>query len=248
MAVWIYAYAKNGRAGDTSDQQYIDLLNAIPLDATVILDSIRRESPPGASARQYYNGTENRNKLELWLQSLSTEDYHAYLDSIKLPHIEKAALIDRFITDAEQRDQEDDKHFHAAYTLAQSQPASAKWTSAGNGVFINRLHYFTQNYDGLRVSLRNDLVWITGPFAIFSKFFIFLQHVPPAIRDYYHSYFKEIAQAFNSDFILYAHEWSGMDDEDNEAFDLAELRASSDWENNTSDSLATMDKFYYEKL
>lgn len=170
------------------------------------------------------------------------------MDSIKCPHIEKEALTDFFIADAERLDREEDERFNAAYSTIKSGSVESKWELSGENSFVNRLHYFRDIYDGLSVSLINDLVRITGPFDIFSKYFVFLQYIPIEIREYYHNYFKKVLAAFKSEFILYAHEWSGMDDEDNKAFDFAELKESSSWEINSSDSLDTMDKFYYESL
>ncbi len=89
---------------------------------------------------------------------------------------------------------------------------------------------------------------ISGPFDVFSKYFSFLQDISTEQRAYYHSYFKEVLKAFESDFILYAHEWSGMDDEDNQAFDYDELKESANREQNSSPTLETMDRFYFELL
>ncbi|WP_118976784.1 hypothetical protein [Taibaiella koreensis] len=247
MAVWIYAYGANGLLSENNNdnQKYIDVLNTVPLDEVTFLDSIRPRTPPGEHTRKHYE--EHREQLDRWLESLTAADYNAYLDSIKYPRIEKAKLVDYFIADAIRREQEDLDRFNAAYALSRDGRAKSTWEPEGERHFINRVHEFG-NRDGLRLNLINDLVRITGSSDIFSHFGTFLHDISPATKEFYHDYFKRVLRAFKSDFILYTHEWTGLDDEDNEAFDLAELKESSNWEVTSSDTIHTMKDFYYEGL
>jgi hypothetical protein len=176
------------------------------------------------------------------------EAYRNYLHSIKLPYIAVDKIIDHFIEAGEKREQDNLEKYNRVYTGLKEGSLQATWKLSSPGFFVNQLSYFDENWDGIKISFINDLVRISGPFLVFSNYSSFLTDLSPRHRDYYHNYFKSILKAFGSDFILYAHEWSGMDDEDNEAFDLEELHASSNWEVNSSKTLETMDRFYYESL
>lgn len=245
MAVWIYAYGKNGLItdGNVHTKNYLDTLNSIPLDEVKILDSIVESKHPTNSIRQHY--TDNRANIENHFKSMTADEYKAYLDSIKLPYIEIDKIIDHFIADGEKREQEKESHFNFAYGQLKNGKGKSKWELTDNGSFVNKLSYF-DTYDGVRVNLLNDLVRITGPFSVFSVYSCFQKTISKTSREYYHSYFKKIFQAFKSDFILYAHEWSGLDDEDKE-FNLAKLKEQANWGITSSDSIHTMDGFYYEQ-
>ena len=247
MAVWIFAYGKNGLLNDKNidTKYYLDVLNSIPLDEIKILDSIVESRHPVLSIRKHY--TDNRENIENYFKSMTLDKYKAYLDSINFPHIEIDKIIDHFIADEEKRKQEEESHFNFAYEQLKNGRSKSKWELSENSSFINKLCYFN-SYDGLRLNLLNDLVWMSGPFSVFSVYSRFQETISITSREYYHSYFKKIFQAFKSDFILYAHEWAGLDDEGDEEFNLAKLKEQSDWEITSSDSIHTMDRFYYEQL
>ena len=63
-----------------------------------------------------------------------------------------------------------------------------------------------------------------------------------------HKTFKKILRAFKSDFILYAHEWSGIEDEGDSGFNLQKLKDQMNWKTYGSDSIWTFDKCYFEKI
>jgi hypothetical protein len=250
MAVWIYAYGKNGliTEGNVQTKNYLDILNSIPLDEVKILDSIvesRHSTNPIDWIRHHY--TDNRANIENQFKSMTAGEYKAYLDSINLPFIEIDKIIDYFIADGVKREQEKESHFNFAYGQFKNGEAKSKWELADNGSFVNKLGYF-DTYDGLRVNLLNDLIRITGPFSVFSVYSCFQKTISKTSRQYYHSYFRKIIQAFKSDFILYAHEWSGLDDEEDKEFNFTKLKEQANWDVTSSDSIDTMDGFYYEQL
>jgi hypothetical protein len=247
VATFNELYGKNGLLADKNidTKYYLDVLNSVSLDEIKILDSILESRHPALSIRQYY--TDNRQNIENHFKSMSIDEYKTYLDSINLPHIEIDKIIDHFIIDGEKREQEKELHFNFAYEQFKNGRAKSKWELSENGSFINKLCYF-DNFDGLRINLLNDLIWVSGPFSVFSVFSCFQKTISITSREYYHSYFKKLFQTFKSDFILYAHEWAGLDDEEDKDFNLAKLKEQSNWEITSSDSINTMDRFYCEQL
>lgn len=246
MAVWIYAYGKNGliTKGDTHTD-YLNILNGIRLDEVEILDSITEARHPAYPISEYYNN--NRSMIESRFKSMATEEYKAYLDSIKLPYTSIDKIVDHFISDEEKREQEKQQLFNFAYKQFNHAEAHSQWESTDRVSFINKLNYF-DTYGGLRIVLSNDLVWITGPSSVFSIYSTFQKKISSKSRDYYHHYFKKILSAFKSDFILYAHEWSGLDDEEDKEFNFLKLKEQANWDMTSSNSIHTMDRFYYERL
>lgn len=238
MAVWIYAYGKNNSQVQQTDQ-ILELLDSVPLDELKILAT----NCPVNYTSKYYK--ENRQMLEQNYKAMGPDAYRDYLSSIQLPYIEVEKIVDHFIADQGEREKEDKRRYDTAIKEIKAGKLKTQW-QFNRGLFVNRLGYFEQ--DGLMVSFRNDLIRISGPFNVSSRYFIFLQDIGKEQRAYYHSYFKKVLQAFGSDFILYAHEWSGMDDEDNDAFDYNELKESANWEQNSSSTLETMYRFYFESL
>jgi hypothetical protein len=247
MAVWIYVYGKNGLLTEDGirAKDYLDILNSIPLDEIKILNSISESKNPNFSIRQVYN--DNRRPFESYLKSMTAKQYKAYLDSINLPYIEIKNIVDHFITDGEQREKEMEMHFNSTYDKIKNSQTKSKWKLIENGYFVNNLTYLDK-HDGLRMSLVNDLIRISGPFSVFSSYSCFQKGITTDSRDYYHSYFKSVLKAFKSDFIQYCHEWSGLDDDDNNEFDLSDLIEQSNCDITSSDSIHTMDKFYFEQL
>ncbi len=244
MAVWIYAYGKNGRLNNSSVQQDLEILNSIPLNEIKILDSIKEIEDSYRSIREHYET--NRRNIEKFYKSMPEKEYKEYLESVNLPFIPINKIIDRLIEDGEKRKAEQELQFNLVYEQFKQGKAKSNWKKGENGSYINSLN-FPDVYEGLRVSFLNDLIQIDGPRSVFSVYSRFLE-ISTESREYYHSYFKKVFQAFNSDFILYAHEWSGLDDEEDEEFNLEKLKEQSDWKNTSSDSIHTMDAFYYEQL
>lgn len=247
MAVWIYAYGKNGLVAENTAGivNYLDILNNILLDELKVLDSIAEARHPAYSIREHYN--HNRKGIESRFRSMSTEEYKAHLDSIKLPYTDIDNIVDRFISDEEKREEEKKQGFTFAYEQFKHAKEKSQWKSTDQISFTNNLNYFAP-HDGLRIVLLNDLVWITGPFSVFSIYSSFQKKLSAESRDYYHDYFKKILTAFKSDFVLYAHEWSGLDDEEDPGFNFVKLKEQANWNETSSNSIHTMDRFYYERL
>lgn len=248
MAVWIYAYGKNGLATEFGSdiQRYIDILNSVPLDEIKILDSIlEKRNDPAFDADLAL--ARHRNMLQVYFKSMSPEDYAAQLASSNIPFNEMDKVIDHIIADNQRHHREKELDFQRVYEKVKSGKSRSDWELSGNNFFVNKLQGLDY-HNGLKLSLLNDLIRISGPFPVFSVYSWFQLAITSASREYYHSYFKDVFRAFNSDFILYAHEWSGLYDDGNPEFDFAALKEQSDWENTTSDSIHTMKRFYYEQL
>jgi hypothetical protein len=247
MAVWIYAYGRNGLLADgrVQDVDYLGILNSIELDELKILDSIKESKRGDKSIRQHYE--EERSRIENWFKSMSYEDYEAYLFSMKYPFIKVDNIVDHFIFEGEKREEEGQLHFNNIYEQLISGKIKSRWEMSNDCSFVNNLCYLGQ-VDVLRFEIINDLVRISGPFSVFSSFGVFQSKISFESRDYYHSYFKRILKSFKSDFILYAHEWSGLDDVENDSFDYAQLVEQAEWKRTSSKSIHSMDAIYYEQL
>jgi hypothetical protein len=156
-------------------------------------------------------------------------------------------IANHFIAEGERIQREKSLRFKNAVTCFAKGSAKAIWLYEGNGLFINKLCFF-EPYDGLRLRFTNDLVWISGPFAVFSVYSTFLNTISTASRNYYHRYFCQLFKALGSNFILYAHEWSGLDNEEDKEYNLAKLNEQSHWKDCTSESIHTMDTIYRAEL
>ena len=101
------------------------------------------------------------------------------------------------------------------------------------------------------LSLCNDVLSLSGPFEVFSNYYTFQREISDELREYYHHYFKSVLCASKSDFILYAHEWSGIvDDEDIEYNSSKILEAVSlrITDNRSLHNMDDMSSFYFEEL
>lgn len=247
MAVWIFAYGRNGFFVDNTQQSqiYLDILNRIELDEVKILDSIVEATANKFSVRKYY--TANRKKLEDHFKKMPNQQYIDYLTSIGLPYIATDKIIDYFINDGEKREREEIAQFKSIYNKFKLSQIKSGWEVTGRNILENKFNLASSN-DGLSINLINDLIKISGPFSVFSVYSCFQKTISFESREYYHTYFKKICKAFKSDFILYAHEWSGLEDEEDKDYNLSKLKEQSNWDKNSSDSIHTMETFYYENL
>jgi hypothetical protein len=246
MAVWLYAYGKNGLLTDEVQYvSYLEILNNIALDELKILDSIKEAQSVTPSIKQHY--IEERSRIESYFKSMSPNDYRAYLDSMNFPSIEINEIVDHFILGGEKRENEKRLRFSQTYEQLQKGQIKTNWEIISENSFVNKLCE-VDNGEVLRLNLINDLVRVSGPFSVFSSFGVFQSTISIESREYYHSYFKRILKAINSDFILYAHEWSGLDDVENDSFDCAQLIKQAEWELTSSKSIHTMDAIYFEQL
>lgn len=250
MAVWLFIYGKNGiRNSSINVESYTRLLNSIEIDGIKILDSIVESTANHTSIRKYY--TDNKKSIEADFALKSEEEYRAYLHSIKMPYIEKNKLVDQFIIDGEKREKENIDRFNNVYEQFKTGKITSKWKidEVINGTisFSNKLNYFN-GFDGLRMSIFKDLIWLTGPFSVFSVYTTFQLGISAASREYYHDYFKRILHAFESDFILYVHEWTEIDEEKETGLDLQKLKAQTFWKQKNSSSIHDIDSYYYEEI
>jgi hypothetical protein len=246
VAVWIYAYGKNELvSADTIVQEsYLELLNNIPVDGAKILDSLLAELSKG-SVEQRYN--ENRANLQKHFDSLTDKAYSAYLASIKLPHVDRDKIIDHFIADGTAKEKKKKLRLTTARDQFESGELQPKWDQVSGIGYINHLHCL-ENYDGLKVRIVNDLINITGPFSTFSHYAIFQDVLPTELKEYYHTLFKTILASFGSNFILWAHEWTGLDDHEDDDYNYEKLFKEANWNENSSESLHTMKGLYHEEL
>lgn len=251
MAVWIYAYGQNGLKSGTHYplEDYVAILNNIDLDELKILDSIKEVLNDGVDREDWIRThyAENRKRIEDSFRTKTVDEYKNYLNSIHLPYIDIDKIVDRFIEDGVQRERQKTAHFNNAYEQFKLGNVTSQWEIGEGNSVVNKMKYF-EPYDGFRFSLLNDLIRISGPFSVFSIYGRFQTNISRESREYYHSYFKQIFKAFKSEFILYAHEWSGLDDEEDSDFNVSKLKEQSNWSKNSSTSIHTMDSFYYEEL
>lgn len=169
-----------------------------------------------------------------------------YLDILNKIHTEEIKILDSVI-ESKRLIPSTEEHFNFAYQQFKNGQVKSRWELEDDGCLVNKLLFF-DIYDGLRLNIVNDLIRITGPFSVFSVYGFFQNTISDASREYYHSYFKKILKAFQSDFILYAHEWSGLADEEDSEFNFTKLKQQANWELTGSSSIHNMDRFYYEQL
>lgn len=216
MAVWMQVFGKNGLGNyDLAKSQfYLDTLNCLTFDVSKILVSIQESGYGQSAAREYYEG--NRESILKWYKDMSLEDYEKHLQSLGKPFMTPEVLIDFWIKFGEQREADLKNQFEVAYEKA-IQGVKSLWVQkkidSSSVLFVNSVH-LSSDYYGLTISLFNDLVCMSGPMELFSK----MSHFDQMSREsssYYHSFFKTVLFAFKSNYLLYAHEWSGLyyDDE-----------------------------------
>ncbi len=247
MAVWIYAYGKNG-LGDCDDEMVLTILNQIEIDEVRILGCI-------AQIANYRNNKEfienhyakNRQLIENSFYSKSDVKYQEYLDSVKFPEIAREKIVDYMITDQVERLKKKEALFQTTFENFRKGSIKSVWEKGKNRSYFNRLVNFCE-YSGLRIWFLNDLIGVSGPSAIFSHYGTFQNSINRSDREYFHYIFKQLLKAFKSDFILYTHEWAGLDDEEDHSFNLKKLKEQSDWNNSSSSSIHNMTEFYFEKI
>lgn len=251
MAVWLHVYGRNGLGKFDPEKvsQYLDIVNSLVLDETKILDSA---APIGASSmRKLYEN--NRKSSEAFYRAMTRQEYEDYLKAIGKPFMEIDELIKSSIIDAETKQNDNIKRFDAAYTESASKINRSKWKveqETTESVFlVNDLNYFETR--GLALCLYNDILSLSGPFEVFSKYFTFQREISYELREYYHNYFKSVLCAFKSDFMLYAHEWSGLVDEEDSEYDSNKILETVSLRMSDNRSLHYMDNmssFCFEKL
>jgi hypothetical protein len=244
MAVWLYAYGKNG-CKDLTAEKITGLLNTVQIDEVKILDCIVEMTKDNESIEQYYQ--EHRQQLEKRFSSMNDADYKKYLDSLNLQDIRRDKIVDTLIAESSEQEKKEQQRFQNTSEQFKKGVIKSKWEPGDNNSYFNKLCHFDA-WNGLRIWFVNDLIGITGPFAIFSVYTTFQQSLNTNCRNYFHGLFKEIFRMFRSDFILYTHEWAGLDDEEDPGFNLQKLEKQSDWTNTTSSSIHNMSGFYFEKI
>jgi hypothetical protein len=181
---------------------------------------------------------------------MTTKEYEDYLQSIGMPNLTIDELIASFIDEAEERQTDNNKRFNKAYDEFNCKGTKSEWKidrQTNQAVtFINNLNYFETS--GISISLYNDVLSLVGPFDIFSNYYTFQNEISSQSREYYHNYFKSVLAAFKSDFILYAHEWSGMIDEEDDNLSGSKILEAVSSRISENSSLHDMNSFYFEKL
>lgn len=244
MAVWIYAYGKNG-VKDYDSEKIVDLLNEIEIDEVKILDCIAEITKDRGSIEEHY--TKYRQQIEKSFYAKSDAEYKEYLDSVNFPDLNREELVDYFISYGLKEEKKEKELFQTTYDQFKKGIIKSKWEKGENNTYFNKLCKFRE-YGGLRIWFLNDLIGISGPSEIFSVYETFQKNIKSNYRNYFHSLFKQILIAFKSDFILYSHEWAGLDDEEDKGFNLKKLKEQSDWINTTSNSIHNMSGFYFEEI
>ena len=244
MAVWLYAYGKN-ELSDDRDVDVCDLLNQVEIDELKILDSLVEIGKDGTSIAEHY--IEHRKQIEERFAANTDEEYRAYLTSVNFPYMDRNKVVDYFISTGLEQERKEKKLFETTNDQFKKGMIKSEWEKVAEDTYCNRLCNF-HIHGGLKVVLINDLIQVTGPFDIFSVYVRFLEVISTESRAYYHSMFSQICKVFKSEFILYTHEWAGLDDEEDEGFNFKKLKKQSDWTNTSSASIKNMDGFYFELL
>jgi hypothetical protein len=244
VAVWIYAYGKNGLQ-DCDNEKIVSVLNQIDVDELKILDCIAEITKDRDSIEKHY--VQNRKQIEDSFYAKSDTEYKEYLESVNYPDIERDKIVNYFISEGLERERKEKEFFDTQYEKFKNSLIKSEWTKGESNIYFNNLGGFRE-YGGLRVWFLNDLIGVSGPFEIFSVYSTFQNSIKPVYREYFHSLFKQILRAFKSDFILYTHEWAGLDDEEDKGFNLEKLKEQSDWVNTTSSSIHNMSGFYFEGI
>ncbi|MCT4622176.1 MAG: hypothetical protein N4A46_01040, partial [Schleiferiaceae bacterium] len=225
MAVWLYAYGRNGCL-DQTPTEILKTLNNIEVDAVQILECVSELRKNKPSIQKHY--TENRKQIEKGFYAKTDEEYSAYLKSVKFPAVSRDSIVDYLIEDGLKREAKEEEHFQRTYKQFKEGVIQAVWKKGDSNTYFNRLHAF-RSHDGLRVWFLNDLIGVSGPFQIFSYYGTFIKGIQTERRAYFHSLFKRIMSAFKSEFILYTHEWAGLEDEVDQEFNLKKLKSQSNW-------------------
>jgi len=245
MAVWLYAYGTNGLQVDhPRPEEYVDNLNRVELDEVRILDSLI-EIKRFNTSRDHYE--KHRIHVEKYMRSLTADEYAKYLESIRLPYIEPDKIVEAFIEQGETREANEKENFEMAYAAFKQRKVKSQWKIIDDSTFVNDLIYFGE-YGGFKMKLLNDLIWISGPATIFDYYGRFLSDISVEAREYYLKYFKHILSALKSKYILFTHEWAGLDDEEDEEYTSEKLEQQANWKITSSQTIHSMEGFYFEPL
>lgn len=117
-----------------------------------------------------------------------------------------------------------------------------RWIQIEAGFFGNKVGC-QDVYDGLRIHLVNDLIFLSGPRRVFSYPTYFTTLISSVSRTYYHMYFKSVLRVFKSDTIFY-----GCLDFDPGEATMEKVMSLYDWESSSSKSINDISLRYYEQL
>lgn len=178
-------------------------------------------------------------KNELMDLNLQQEDYLSLIKNVK---VDAVKILDSLDTRPRL------SSFTDVYKNVLDGKLIISWKSKSEQSYSFLVQYPPDYPDGIKIHLQNDLVWITGPFNVFSNYSQ-VEYIAQGGLSYYHQIFKEIMKVFKSDFILYAHEWSGIDYEDIDyTFKQLIEESGIDLKNDVIPTNIDIKRFYYEKL
>lgn len=244
MAVWLHVFAHN-RLSDEEDD-ILAKLQEIEIDPIKILDSVRGITRNYASIKEIYE--ENRNTIESVILEQSEDEYKEYLAMLNHPYVEKDQLVNQWIADGVEREKKEREKFDDIYKAHCLGKGPITWQKTENKTYYLDLQNRNVGWGDIHITCVNNLIRMVGPGALFGHYGTFQNNLPRPFKEYYHRIFKEIACMFKSDFLLYTHEWAGLEDEEDPDFNLEKLKTQSGWEKNSSDTLQNMESFYLEKI
>ena len=154
--------------GDTEESvaTCLALLNSVPLNELTILNSIEEAKGDEPNRTSVYPDN-YRTEFEAYLLTKTDGELSDYRTLIRKPDATVRQIADHIIADGERIHREKRALFEKAVACFANGSAKAEWQYEGNGLFVNKFCFF-EPYDGLRLWFINDLVWISGPFAVFS--------------------------------------------------------------------------------
>ena len=244
MAVWLYAYGHN-KLQITQKEEILSLLNQIELNEPQIFNCLIDLNCNEASIKKYFS--DHKGALEYPIKLMEDSVYSAHLNSMNLPNIDRDQYIEYLYNQRLKKAKELRNQFKTLQEQFLNKKLHSSWEYDEKKFFSNNLGQLG-SLQGFQLWLLNDLVGISGPFDVFSYYGTFQKAISKVDRENFNTLFKNIAKAFGSKFILYTHEWSGMDDEEDKTFNLTKLKKQSNWKKTSSNSIHTMSDFYYEKL
>lgn len=227
------------------DEEFLSILNGIPLDEIKILDSII-ESKVEFDIEGHYRT--HQTQIEESFRAMEDWDYRKYLDEMKLPYMEIDQVVSALITWSNEQKNTSDKKFNDVYRQFKSGELKSEWKfNAELKCYCNNL-YLERNSSGFIITRRQDLLEMRGPFSIFSDPSDFYKGISVQSQSYYIEYFRDILKAFHSPYMLFADELCGIDLEDKTLDSKRLLQEYHSFKQEDYDQHSAMQYLYFENL